>query len=55
MVQKYWRAFLGRRQAHKMRDDEMKFLGIEKEKISKNLLEAVEKQRQKMKVLQKSK
>jgi hypothetical protein len=44
-VQKYWRAFLARKQINQKRNEEMKFLGIEKDDIPKNLLEIVLKQR----------
>lgn len=37
-----------------MREEELKFLGIRKDPISKNLLEEAEKQRQHLKVLQRN-
>ena len=37
-----------------MREEELKFLGIQKDPISKNLLEMAEKQRQCLKVIQRS-
>jgi len=37
-----------------MREEELKFLGIRKDPIPKNILEEAEKQRQHLKVLQKS-
>ena len=38
LIQKYWRAFLARKELHKIRQEELKFLGIEKEPVSKSLL-----------------
>lgn len=39
VIQKFWRAFLARKELAKLRDEEYKFLGIHKDPISKNLLE----------------
>lgn len=54
VIQKFWRAFLARQQLSKMREEELKFLGIRKDPISKNLLEEAEKQRQHLRVVQRS-
>ena len=54
VIQKYWRAFLERKELAKIREEEYKFLGIHKDPISKSLLDEAEKQRQHLKVVQRS-
>ena len=54
VIQKFWRAFLARKELAKIREEEYKFLGIHRDPISKALLEEAEKQRQQLKVVQRS-
>jgi hypothetical protein len=52
VIQKYWRAFASRRIISEMRDEELKFLGMEKEPVRSSIQEIANKQRRRLKLLQ---
>lgn len=49
VIQKYWRAFVARKELARLREEELKFLGIQKEPGDKSLLQRAEQQRLKIK------
>lgn len=54
IIQKFWRAFSSRKLLYELREDEIKFLGMKKEDVHSDSLAISEKQRNKMKLIQKT-
>lgn len=54
IIQKFWRAFSSRKLLHELREDEINFLGMKKDEINSDSLAVSEKQRNRMKLIQKT-